>query len=105
MGKKSRSKRAPEHAGDAIGPRQPCPCGSGRRYKACHGSGDGAAPYVVRSFAGLPNECDWVALREFVPAGIAGLTLADGAFGGAAKSAQVSMVSVLPGIAPALRRD
>src|SRR4051812_44804617 len=107
MGKKSRSKRAPEHAGDAIGPRQPCPCGSGRRYKACHGSGDGAAPHVVRTFAGLPGECDWVALREFVPAGIAPLTLRDGAFDDVptAVAGQVSMVSVLPGIAPALKRD
>jgi hypothetical protein len=105
MGKKSRVKRAPTLASDEVGPRQPCPCGSGRRYKACHGSGDGAAPYVARSFAGLPNECDWVALREFVPAGIAPLALAAGAFDGAAGSAGVSMVSVLPGIAPALVRD
>ena len=105
MGKKSRSRRAPEPAADGTGPRQPCPCGSGRRYKACHGSGDGAAPYVVRTFAGLPGECDWVALREFVPAGIAPLTLQAGAFDGAAESVHVSMVSVLPGIAPALRRD
>jgi Family of unknown function (DUF5926)/SEC-C motif len=111
MAKKSRARRTtggttPAAAGDAaVGPRQPCPCGSGRRYKACHGSGDGAAPYVVRTFAGLPGECDWVALREFVPAGIAPLTLRDGAFGAAAAAPSVSMVSVLPGIVPALRRD
>jgi Family of unknown function (DUF5926)/SEC-C motif len=105
MGKKSRSRRAAEPPVDGIGPRQPCPCGSGRRYKACHGSGDGAAPYVVRSFSGLPGECDWVALREFVPAGIAPLSLQDGAFDGAATSSSVSMVSVLPGIVPALRRQ
>jgi hypothetical protein len=105
MGKKSRTKRAPAQAGDEINPRQPCPCGSGRRYKACHGSGDGSAPYVARTFAGLPNEPDWVALREFVPAGIAPLTLQDSAFGGEAKGTSVSMVSVLPGIAPALVRD
>ena len=61
--------------------------------------------YVVRTFAGLPGECDWVALREFVPAGIAPVTLQAGAFDGAAESVHVSMVSVLPGIAPALRRD
>jgi hypothetical protein len=104
MGKKSRSKRAPEQSADGIGPRQPCPCGSGRRYKACHGSGDASTPYVARTFAGLPGECDWVALREFVPAGIAPLTLTDDAFDGAGSMARVSMVSVLPGIAPALRR-
>jgi hypothetical protein len=106
MGKKSRSKRAvASDNAAAIGPRQACPCGSGRRYKACHGSGDGAAPYVARSFAGLPGECDWVALREFVPAGMAPLTLHDGAFDGAAAAMSVSMVSVLPGITPALKRD
>ncbi|MCW2819581.1 MAG: hypothetical protein JWR42_2368, partial [Marmoricola sp.] len=47
MGKKSRQRRS-EPAEDAapgqVGPRQPCPCGSGRRYKACHGSADGAPP-------------------------------------------------------------
>jgi hypothetical protein len=105
MGKKSRTRRTPAPAADGINPRQPCPCGSGRRYKACHGSADASAPYVARSFAGLPNECDWVALREFVPAGIAPLTLRPGAFDGAADSVSVSMVSVLPGIAPALVRD
>jgi hypothetical protein len=104
MGKKSRAKHAATTI-DGIGPRQPCPCGSGRRYKACHGSGDGAAPYVTRTFAGLPGECDWVALREFVAAGIAGLTLRSDAFDGAAASTRASMVSVLPGIAPALVRD
>jgi hypothetical protein len=117
MGKKSRTKRALADGANAVNPRQPCPCGSGRRYKACHGAGDGSAPYVARSFAGLPNECDWVALREFVPAGIAPLPLRSDAFGNAdnpdnrdkadnaGASTSVSMVSVLPGIAPALVRD
>jgi hypothetical protein len=44
-------------------------------------------------------------LREFVPAGIAPLALKAEAFDGAAGAASVSMVSVLPGIAPALVRD
>jgi len=104
MGKKSRTKSTGTPAGE-VGPRQPCPCGSGRRYKACHGAGSGAAPYVVRTFEGLPGECDWVALREFVPAGTAPLTLADGVFDGAAAGRSVVAASVLPGIAPALVRD
>ena len=62
MGKKSRVKAAAppadataEHAGE-VGPRQPCPCGSGRRYKACHGSAAGPVPtYVARPFEGLPR--------------------------------------------------
>ena len=58
-----------------------------------------------RRFAGLPGECDWVALREFVPAGIAPLTLQADAFDGAADGDDASRwSSVLPGIAPALKR-
>src|SRR5688500_12732283 len=76
MGKRSRTKtRAEASASGAVGPRQPCPCGSGKRFKACHGAGDRAAPFVVRSFEGLPDECDWVALREFVPSATAPLKI------------------------------
>lgn len=103
MGKKARVKAA---RGDSeIGPRQPCPCGSGRRYKACHGKAGGAAPYIRRTFDGLPGECDWVAMREFVPAGLAPLTLRAGAFDGAGDGVVVQVATVLPGIAPSLRRD
>jgi hypothetical protein len=57
-----------------VGPREPCPCGSGKRYKLCHGRG-AADPValVQRPFAGLPGEADWVALREIVPAATAPL--------------------------------
>ncbi len=104
MGKKARS-RAPSPKADGIGPRQPCPCGSGKRYKACHGGADGGSgAYVVRTFAGLPGECDWVAMREFVPAAKAELTLLPTAFDGLGKEAAVAAVTVLPGIAPAQRR-
>ena len=57
-----------------IDPKAPCPCGSGRRYKSCHGAGD--VP-VSRPFEGLPGECDWVAMRELVPSATAPLTLKD----------------------------
>jgi Family of unknown function (DUF5926)/SEC-C motif len=76
MAKRARNRQRAETAGE-VGPRQPCPCGSGKRYKACHGAA-GRTPYVARPFEGLPGECDWVALREFVPAATATLTLADG---------------------------
>jgi hypothetical protein len=106
MGKSSRSKqarKAPQPAagavaGESIGPRQPCPCGSGRRYKACHGSADAAAPFVSRTFEGLPGECDWVALREFVPAASAPLRLAE-------PDRTVLACSLLPMSWPALVRD
>jgi hypothetical protein len=103
MGKKSRVK-ATTKPGE-VGPRQPCPCGSGKRYKACHGSASGEVPYVVRTFEGLPGECDWVAMREFVPAGLARLELKPDAFDGAAAGRTVKVASVLPGIVPALVRD
>jgi hypothetical protein len=77
-----------------INPKAPCPCGSGRRYKHCHGSG--YAPPVRRPFAGLPGEADWVALRELVPAATATLRTTTGA--------EVTLASVLPGGAPALVR-
>jgi preprotein translocase subunit SecA len=32
-------KRAPVAAGPKIGRNDPCPCGSGKKYKQCHGKG------------------------------------------------------------------
>lgn len=100
MAKKSRTK-AREHTPEgAVGPRQPCPCGSGRRYKACHGAAGGApAPFVSRPFEGMPSECDVVAMRELVPAATAPLTLADD------PSRTVRLCTLLPAAAPAMVRD
>jgi hypothetical protein len=108
MGKKSRLKaRSVQHssteegAAGEIGPRQPCPCGSGRRYKACHGSASGpVATFVARPFEGLPGECDLIAMREIVPAATAPLTLRDGV----ADGRSVLLCSLLPMAAPALSR-
>ncbi|MQY13824.1 hypothetical protein SRB5_39800 [Streptomyces sp. RB5] len=87
-----------------VGAREPCPCGSGRRYKACHGRAaqSAATELVRRPFEGLPGECDWVALRELVPAGTAELTLKDGLPEGVPS---VTLATVLPMAWPALRRD
>ena len=57
-------------------PRRPCPCGSGKRYKACHGAGDDVI--VTRPFAGLAAECELVAMREFLPSATAPLPTRDG---------------------------
>jgi hypothetical protein len=81
-------------APEGVNPKAPCPCGSGRRYKHCHGSG--YAPPVTRPFEGLPGEADWVALRELVPAATATLRTTDGR--------EVTLASVLPGGTPALVR-
>ena len=68
-----------ENTAPTIKPRQPCPCGSGKRYKACHGKAGGAADVIVtRPFEGLAAECELVALREFVPSATAPLPLRDG---------------------------
>jgi len=104
MAKRSRSKsrqQPRERAEGEVGPRQPCPCGSGRRYKACHGAPGGAAPvFVSRPFEGLPSECDVVALRELVPAATAPLPL-----GGEHADRDVTLVTLLPGAAPAMVRE
>lgn len=96
MAKRARNRQRAEPAGE-VGPRQPCPCGSGKRYKACHGVA-GRTPYVARPFAGLPAECDWVAMREFVPAATATLTLADDA------DTSVVACTLLPMAMPAMVR-
>ena len=95
---RSATRRRPSAAQPAavgeINPKAPCPCGSGRRYKHCHGSG--YAPPVARPFEGLPGEADWVALRELVPAATAALRTKDGR--------ELTLASVLPGGTPALVR-
>jgi Family of unknown function (DUF5926)/SEC-C motif len=103
MAKKSRTKardQQTEPVEGAVGPRQPCPCGSGKRYKACHGAAGGAPDvYVARPFQGMPSECDVVALRELVPAATAPLTLKDH------PDKVVKLCSMLPMAAPAMVRD
>ncbi|MDQ5973724.1 MAG: hypothetical protein QG661_933 [Actinomycetota bacterium] len=108
MSKKSASRRtAPAATADVdaadlpvVGMREPCPCGSGRRYKACHGRA-ASSVFVgpARPFAGLASECDIVALREVVPAASAPLTLV-----GEHAGRQVTLVTVLPMAWPALVR-
>ncbi|MGV4930160.1 SEC-C domain-containing protein [Streptomyces sp. BHT-5-2] len=95
---------APEGSYPVVGAREPCPCGSGRRYKACHGrqAAHAVTELVRRPFEGLPGECDWVALRELVPAATASLTLKGGLPEGVPS---VTLATVLPMAWPALRRD
>lgn len=87
-----------------VGPREPCPCGSGRRYKACHGraAAHAVTELVRRPFEGLPGEADWVALRELVPAATVPLHLTGGLPEGVPS---VTLATVLPMAWPALRRE
>jgi len=110
MGKRAAGRRAgsaPVSVSDGevpvVGLREPCPCGSGRRYKACHGRSEQAtAP--TRPFAGIAFECDLVAMRELVPAATAPLTLSASVDAGA-DPRQVVLATVLPMAWPALVRQ
>jgi hypothetical protein len=81
-----------------VGGREICPCGSGRRYKSCHGkaAARAASALVRRPFEGLPGECDWVALREVVPAATATVRLA-----GEHADRAVTVATILPMALPA----
>ena len=60
----TKNRAQPADQAGAIGPRQPCPCGSGKRYKACHGAAGGVTDVMVtRPFEGMAAECELVALR------------------------------------------
>ncbi|KAA1421953.1 SEC-C domain-containing protein [Nocardioides humilatus] len=102
MAKKNRSKGRATESTDSgeVGPRQPCPCGSGKRYKACHGAPGGGDVFVKRPFEGMASECDLVALRELVPAASAVLPLT-----GEYADRAVRVCTLLPMAAPAMVRE
>ena len=103
MGKRSRVRaRSEATTPGEVGPRQPCPCGSGKRYKACHGDPSGVATsFVSRPFEGLASECDIIAMRELVPAATAPLELVDGV----GDDRTVLLCTMLPMAAPAMVRE
>src|SRR5579859_5052914 len=91
-----------------VGAREACPCGSGRRYKACHGreAAHAVAELVQRPFEGLPGEGDWVALRELVPAATVPLTVkAEVLATAVGQVPSVTLATVLPMAWPAMRRQ
>lgn len=82
----SKAKRGPRKKSNVdpadvpvVGPREPCPCGSGKKYRVCHGrqAAEAARRLVARPFEGLAGECDMIAMREMVPAATAPLTFTD----------------------------
>lgn len=95
--KPAKSSAQPEPEVAVVGPREPCPCGSGRRYKACHGRAAARAEtrLVTRPFEGLAGERDLIALATLVPAATAKLTLVGGG--------EVTVATLLPMAWPALR--
>lgn len=86
----------------AVGMREPCPCGSGKRYKACHGrrAKTRSTTYIRRPFEGLPGETDWIALREIVSAATAAVRLT-----GEHADRDVVVATLLPMALPGLVRD
>lgn len=62
------------------------------------------APFVARPFEGLPNETDWVAMREIVPAATATVRFAKGQAPDGAPD-EVTIATVLPMAWPGLHRD
>lgn len=98
MAKRSAVKSAKKTT-DGVNPRQACPCGSGKRYKACHGlSGGPVEVPVARPFEGLAGECELIALREFVPSATAPLSLT------VETDREVTLATVLPMAAAGLVR-
>lgn len=83
-----------------VGMREPCPCGSGKRYKACHGK-SASAVFVGsrRPFEGIASEGEIVAMREIVPSATTKLTLI-----GEHADRDVTLATVLPMAWPALVR-
>jgi len=59
---------------------------------------------VARPFEGLPNETDWVAMREIVPAATATVRLGEGVIAGDAPG-EVTIATVLPLAWPGLHRE
>jgi hypothetical protein len=81
-----------------------------RRARVDQSARPAPAPFVARPFEGLPNETDWVAMREIVPAATATVRLAEGVFtpdGGSDSdgSRTVTVATVLPLAWPGLHRE
>lgn len=103
MGRRQRPASAPRQLAEGeslpvVGGREPCPCGSGRRYKACHGREQAeVVPLNPRPFADFASELDLIALHTFVPSATAPLSLLG-------RPERATLATVLPLAAPAMRR-
>src|SRR5262245_3786981 len=105
MGKQARLRAVRASAGRVPGELpagsswEACPCGSGLKYKDCHGRAAQRDRFVRRPFEGLPSEGDWIALREFVPAATAPISLV-----GRYSATAATVCTLLPGAYPAMHR-
>lgn len=86
-----------------VGAREPCPCGSGRRYKACHGRG---AAHAVTGLVRRPFEGLAASATGWRCASWCGGDRAAAPEGRVARGVpSVTLATVLPMAWPALRRD
>ncbi|EWT02451.1 topoisomerase II [Intrasporangium oryzae NRRL B-24470] len=74
------------------------------RERADRTSRPAPAPFVSRPFEGLPNETDWVAMREIVPAATATVRFAKGKAPEGAPD-EITIATVLPLAWPGLHRE
>lgn len=74
------------------------------RDRAARSTRPAPAPFVSRPFEGLPNETDWVAMREIVPAATATVRFATGKAPDGAPE-EITVATVLPLAWPGLHRD
>jgi hypothetical protein len=85
MGKASRRRRTTDDSGAPAARQRSAP-----------------VPYVNRPFEGLPQETEWVAIREILPAATASVTFADGRAPDGTERATIA--TVLPMAWPAVHR-
>jgi hypothetical protein len=87
----------------AVGQREPCPCGSGKRYKNCHGRERDTDVFVARPFEGIKGEAELVAMLELLASATCDVKLL--AHPDVPKRMKATLVTVLPGGSAALRTD
>jgi hypothetical protein len=82
-----------------VGQREPCPCGSTKRYKNCHGRDRDQAVFIARPFEGVNGEAELLALSELLASATAEVKVQKEID----PSIRVTFCTLLPGSAAAFR--
>lgn len=85
----------------AVGMREPCPCGSSKRYKNCHGRQREEAAFIARPFAGIAGEAEVVAMLDLLASATADVALRAG--NGIVDGMRLTLATLLPGGSSAYR--
>ena len=86
-----------------VGQREPCPCGSAKRYKNCHGRDRDSDVFVSRPFEGINGEAELVAMLELLASATCEVTLLPNS--AIPKGMKATVVTLLPGGAGGLRTE